>query len=207
MYGSGLRFLQNSIAVTLLNKVLLLSAVLVTFSYFFGYQTLFRPISGGPATNPLTLILFFLAAFATSNILSKNLNFVLKLMLWTGLTLALVRLVETATGHQWLQYFVNEIILNRYYPEYANFNETGSNTAAAFTCYFLVLLSITVEKKSFGLLMLSIMATIILFSVYGYALAYDPLYNAMSYTTLVMLSVLLITGWIMLSSNQEIRIR
>ena len=102
----GLRLIRMH-APTALDWCWILTAA-IFYGYVFGLEPAFRPLAGGPATNPLTLVLSLLAAGAaillgTQPPQSERPTPAFVAALHAGLLLALARLAEASLGLSHLQ--------------------------------------------------------------------------------------------------------
>lgn len=171
-------------------------AVAIFYGYAFGIEPAFRPLAGGPATNPLTLALSSLAAtvgifLTTQPPQSERPTPAVVAALHTGLWLALARLAEASLGLSHLQDVVNSLTLQQLHAASELPNEMAWNTALFFACFFVALWAHLTRRPRAALGALAVAGACAATSTAGYALGLPALYDAMSPSTLALCGLLL----------------
>jgi hypothetical protein len=170
--------------------------VAILYGYVFGLEPAFRPLAGGPATNPLTLALSLLAAVAAILLAgqppqSERPTPALAAALHAGLWLALARLAEASLGLSHLQDALNSLTLQPLHAASELPNETAWNTALFFACYFAGLWAQSRRRPHAALAALAVAGACAATSAAGYALGMPALHGTMSPATLTLCGLLL----------------
>ncbi|QPI85503.1 hypothetical protein I3V23_00315 [Rhodobacterales bacterium HKCCA1288] len=170
-----------------------ISAFLILCGYAFGYEALIRPLNNGPASNILTIVLMVFAASATHGVIrASHPQPVFFTVIYLGLLISVVRLFEASLGTNYLQVWINSVILSEFPINRELPNVTSWNTALFFTCYFVALWGFRTPRLKVMLASMGIAAVILVVAWIGYALGVPALYGNMSMITGSICSILLI---------------
>ena len=179
----------------LLEKTMVLKLPMAIISTFFalaalqGYlaniEYLYRPITGGPATNPLTAIIIFLLATSIWASIKLNNSFFVHFLAITGLILSALKLLEFIIDIPTSQY-----ITPFYAQVYSDIQQGKSNSMGLNTTIMLLLSGVAIELKFLNYKLCSQMVASLCFtlpmvSLTGYVYDIHVFHGQMSLLTTV----------------------
>ncbi len=151
--------------------------------YFGNIETLYRPIAGGPATNPLTATIFFLLGSGVAIGRSRQGMWFQRIFGIAGVILTASVLFDASSGTDIKAFFT--LFQDQVQQDLAQgkSNNIGVNTAA-----FLLLISIALTFNSFQRINITQAATFLagaipMISLVGYAYGIEHFYGQMSLVT------------------------
>jgi len=183
-----MRFPQIVLALSLVRLLGLagvLFSLLILIGYLFGAEVLFRPMQGGPATHPLSAVGLLGLGIGAFFWHPRQIN---RTALWAGclvVLLALLRLVELASGAVLLEYvtpFTSRL------AEQAAAGQpisTGGNTALMSLLFGLALISVAFKRYAMAQQLSFAGLGLPLISITGYAYGIERFYGQMAMTTAI----------------------
>ncbi|NMH67034.1 diguanylate cyclase [Shewanella salipaludis] len=167
-----------------LSAVCILFGLTVIAGYFGSVEALYRPVTGGPATNPLTAICMIFIGFSLRASRGKGRE------LW--LQRALVSLVIIITSLRFFDMLLDSDVLALFTPfqqqvaldlQLGKSNHMGVNSAIMFFCIALSLLLYGFQRVTASQFIAFIALAIPTISFTGYAYGIDQFYGQMSMLT------------------------
>jgi diguanylate cyclase (GGDEF)-like protein len=182
-----MRFLQIRRSLSLVRPLGLFSAVFACGILFVGYgggiEQLYRPLTGGPATHPLTATAIVLLGFGILAWRPRRESMLSAIMGWLALALSLLRLAEIGLGQDLLGSVTP-------FPETVTANRaagtpiaTGTNTATMVILLALALLLSNRRKYALAQMLAFVGLGFPLVAITGYAYGVDKFYGRMALTT------------------------
>ena len=162
-----------------------LFSLLILAGYALGFEVLFRPMNGGPATHPLSAVGLFLLGLGAFFWHPRRPNRLVLLAGCLATILASLRLLELASG---------ATLLNGITPFSQQLAEqaaaghpisTGSNTALMSLCFGLSLVAIGFKRYALAQPFAFFGLGFPMISITGYAYGIDQFYGQMAMTTVL----------------------
>jgi hypothetical protein len=162
-------------------------SLLALFGYWTGLGQLYRPISNGPATNPLTAVCFLMTGCYILTDMSKYRVHPLKpFFLVVVLSAVLLKIIDHLAGSN-----ITEDLSPFYYEVMSDIHYGLSNTMGINTSLMFFVITLSLVSKALKKFILSQSLSIIAFIIpciatLGYLLKLDRLYGQMSLLTAIL---------------------
>jgi hypothetical protein len=160
---------------------------LTLIGYWINLEYLYRPLIGGPATNPLTALCFLMSGVYILMDTSKHTDHPLKpLFILAVFCAALFNIIDYLTGSHITEVAIPFYIQVESDMESGKSNIMALNTGIMFFTFALAIIAKRINKSLLTLLFSFIAFTIATVSVLGYLYELEDFYGQMSVLTAVL---------------------